>query len=86
MVEDKQVRFVMIGGAGWAGRRLDNEARQRALSDWIRENGKAFDVALWRSLSTREGDPAPDPGTAWTVRNSMTSGRRLVSLRGVAIA
>jgi 4-amino-4-deoxy-L-arabinose transferase-like glycosyltransferase len=45
----RQVRFVMIGGLGGFGRPPGAEGPQRALVDWVKQNGLLVDPALWRS-------------------------------------
>lgn len=55
MVEDRQVRFVLLGGFGGFGPRMGGEAQQRALIDWIRANGRLVDPVLWRSTTTDAG-------------------------------
>jgi 4-amino-4-deoxy-L-arabinose transferase-like glycosyltransferase len=87
MVEDKQVRFVMLGGVN---RRMGGEAPQRALIDWVRANGKLVEPALWhapttgtgtdidsgrRALSQGDSDPAVQPGLGGTHDMPGPSGR-----------
>jgi 4-amino-4-deoxy-L-arabinose transferase-like glycosyltransferase len=45
MVNDGQLRFVMLGGFSLVPQ---NSPRQRALEQWIRAHGKPVDPALWR--------------------------------------
>jgi 4-amino-4-deoxy-L-arabinose transferase-like glycosyltransferase len=61
MVEDRQVRFVLLGGFGGFVLRLGSEVQQRVLLDWVRTNGKLVDPTLWRSTTT-DASPGLDPG------------------------
>ena len=50
MVDDGQVRFVMLAGAGGSFRRaLAAGARQGQIAHWVVEHGKLVPPALWRS-------------------------------------
>lgn len=62
MVEDKQVRFVLVPDFSTIGQRLGAEAPGRPIADWVRANGTPVDPALWRS-SVPEAD-ANDPNQA----------------------
>jgi len=56
MVEDRQIRFVMIGG-GAPRANPRREGRQRTLVEWIEAHGRPVEPALWRTAPPRE-DPA----------------------------
>lgn len=88
MVKDKQIRFVMLGGLWLNYQKLNTEAEENALAAWIRENGKAVDRALWRTILPEEGGNDSNPATPTadpsTVRQSpnqdLDSGRRFIRL------
>ena len=62
MVEDRQVRFVMVGDFSTIGRGPGIEAAGRPIADWVRANGKLVDPALWRSIVPEAA--ATDPNQA----------------------
>jgi 4-amino-4-deoxy-L-arabinose transferase-like glycosyltransferase len=49
LVEDKRVRFALIGDGSPALRRVFGEDGQKPLVDWIREKGRLVDPVLWRT-------------------------------------
>jgi 4-amino-4-deoxy-L-arabinose transferase-like glycosyltransferase len=63
LVAANQVRFALIGDGSPALRRVFGEDGQKALTDWVRGNGREVDPALWRGLAAPE-DPAPADGRA----------------------
>ncbi|MFI5340383.1 MAG: ArnT family glycosyltransferase [Candidatus Methylomirabilales bacterium] len=62
MVEDKQVRFVLVPDLSAISQRLGAEAPGRPIADWVRANGTLVNPALWRA-SVPEAD-ANDPNQA----------------------
>jgi 4-amino-4-deoxy-L-arabinose transferase-like glycosyltransferase len=61
LVAEKQVRFALVGDGSRGIRRIFGEDGQKALTDWIRENGHEVDPALWRGVAAKE-DPGPADG------------------------
>jgi hypothetical protein len=61
MVQDKQVRFIMLGDFSLAGRKMGAEAAEKPIADWVRKNGRPVDPALWRTTSPLDGTSAPAP-------------------------
>jgi 4-amino-4-deoxy-L-arabinose transferase-like glycosyltransferase len=51
MVEGKFIRFALVGDGSAGLRRIFGEDGQKPLVDWIRENGRRVDRALWRSAA-----------------------------------
>ena len=47
LVEERQVRFVMLGDLSIASRFMGAEAAGRPLADWVRAHGRPVDPALW---------------------------------------
>jgi hypothetical protein len=47
LVEERQVRFVMLGDLSIASRFMGAEAAGRPLADWVRAHGRPVDLALW---------------------------------------
>jgi 4-amino-4-deoxy-L-arabinose transferase-like glycosyltransferase len=47
LVEQRQVRFVMLGELSIASRFMGAEAAGRPLADWIRAHGRPVDAAVW---------------------------------------
>jgi 4-amino-4-deoxy-L-arabinose transferase-like glycosyltransferase len=66
LVADRQLRFVLVG-AGAPRQNPRRENRQRALLQWLEENGRPVEPALWRAASA--ADAPADASRA-------TSGRR----------
>ena len=63
LVAANQVRYALIGDGGDGLRRVFGEGGQRALTDWIRDNGRIVDPAQWRSASgDLGGRPAESVG------------------------
>jgi 4-amino-4-deoxy-L-arabinose transferase-like glycosyltransferase len=74
LVNDQQVRFVMVGGGpgGWGGfgqrAATGLQDRPKTVTDWIREHGKVVPAALWRAPPAGAGPgrgglrPFPAPG------------------------
>ena len=48
LVESQRVRFALVGDGSPGLRRIFGEAGQKPLVDWIRQNGRLVDPALWR--------------------------------------
>jgi 4-amino-4-deoxy-L-arabinose transferase-like glycosyltransferase len=72
LVQDRQVRFVMVGGGrgpggGWGGRGgfgppgPAGDAEPQTVMEWVRKNGKPVDAALWQAPAP-EGDAGNTPG------------------------
>jgi hypothetical protein len=61
LVAENQVRFALVGDGSRGIRRVFGEDGQKALTDWIRENGREIDPVLWRGLAAPE-DPGPSDG------------------------
>jgi len=61
MVQQKQLRFVLIGPAGGPGFANRGSAAQAALVQWVQEHGTAVDPSLWRTppQTVRDGRAAP---------------------------
>ena len=59
LAADNRVRFVLVGDGSRNARRAYGENGQKALTDWIAENGRPVDPALWRAAAADE-----DPGAA----------------------
>jgi 4-amino-4-deoxy-L-arabinose transferase-like glycosyltransferase len=53
LVERDRVRFALIGDGSPGLRRVFGADGQKALVDWIRENGWLVDATLWRSTVSR---------------------------------
>ena len=93
MVKDKQIRFVMLGGLWLNYQRMNVEAEENALADWVRKNGKPVDPALWRTIIPEDGSqdskatsPATDPNSAGqsagqSIYQDFSGGRRLIRLQ-----
>jgi len=71
MVEARQIRFVMVGDAGFISRRLGADVAARPITEWVQAKGQLVDPALWRSSvlgGRRSGmrlyDLRPAPPTA----------------------
>jgi len=71
MVEARQIRFVMVGDAGFISRRLGADVAARPITEWVQAKGQLVDPALWRSSALggrRSGmrlyDLRPAPPTA----------------------
>lgn len=53
LVQQKQLRFVMVGGTGGAApARRGAPAVQRPLIQWVQQHGRVVEPALWRSPRT----------------------------------
>jgi 4-amino-4-deoxy-L-arabinose transferase-like glycosyltransferase len=93
MVKDKQIRFVMLGGLWLNFQRMNAEAEENALADWVRKNGQPVDPALWRTVipedggkDSKETNPATDPNSTGqsagqAIYQDFGSGRRLIKLQ-----
>jgi 4-amino-4-deoxy-L-arabinose transferase-like glycosyltransferase len=53
MVEEKQIRFVMLGDVAVVSRMMGAGAAGKPIVDWVRANGKLVDRTLWRSIHSR---------------------------------
>ena len=53
MVEEKQIRFVMLGDVAVVSRMMGAGAAGKPIVDWVRANGKLVDRTLWRSVHSR---------------------------------
>jgi len=51
LVAENRVRFALIGDGSRGLRRVFGEDGQKPLTDWIQENGRLVDPALWRSAA-----------------------------------
>lgn len=57
LVNQRQVRFAMLGDVAGVSRRMGAERAGRPLAEWIKAHGQALDPALWRGTS-QAGGPA----------------------------
>ena len=48
LVDANRLRFALVGDGSPGLRRISGEAGQKSLVDWIRQNGRLVDPALWR--------------------------------------
>ena len=55
LVEEGQVRFVMLGELSIASRTMGAESAGRPLADWIRANGTPVDTARWSGATAGLG-------------------------------
>jgi hypothetical protein len=78
LVAENQVRFALVGDGSRGIRRVFGENGQKALTDWIRENGREIDPALWRGTAAPE---EPDPADGRSQRPAETVGIQLFDLR-----
>jgi 4-amino-4-deoxy-L-arabinose transferase-like glycosyltransferase len=62
MVQQKQLRFVLIGATGPSGLRARAVAVQAPLVTWVQQHGLLVDAALWRTPSLRSAAAKPTPG------------------------
>ena len=53
MVQDREIRFAMIGDLSRISTRLGAESAGRPIADWIASNGQLVDSDLWRSVHDR---------------------------------
>ena len=65
MVDQRQLRFVMLGGARMNGFAFAAEGadERNAIEDWVRQHGILVDPSLWR-------DSRPDGDTASPMRRT----------------
>jgi 4-amino-4-deoxy-L-arabinose transferase-like glycosyltransferase len=49
LVEDERLRFALVGDGSPGLRRIFGEDGQKPVVDWIRENGRLVDPAIWRA-------------------------------------
>ncbi len=47
LVEERQVRFIMLGELSIASRYMGAEAAGRPLAEWVRSHGRLVDAAVW---------------------------------------
>jgi 4-amino-4-deoxy-L-arabinose transferase-like glycosyltransferase len=47
LVEERQVRFILLGELSIASRFMGAEAAGRPLADWVRAHGRPVDAAFW---------------------------------------
>jgi hypothetical protein len=47
LVEERQVRFIMLGELSIASRFMGAEAAGRPLAEWVRTHGRPIDAAFW---------------------------------------
>jgi 4-amino-4-deoxy-L-arabinose transferase-like glycosyltransferase len=78
LVAANQVRFVLVGDDSRALRRVFGEDGQKALTDWVRDNGREVDPALWRGLAAAEES---DPANGRSPRRAESAGIQLYDLR-----
>lgn len=58
LVVTHQIRYVLIGDGSRTLRRVFGQDGQTPLIDWVRDNGREVDPALWRGIAARDG-PGP---------------------------
>jgi hypothetical protein len=78
LVAQNQVRFALVGDGSRGIRRVFGENGQKALTDWIRANGREVDPALWRGIAAPE-NPGPTDGRL--LRPAESVGIQLYDLR-----
>jgi hypothetical protein len=78
IVAQGQVRFVLIGDGSRGIRRIFGEGGQKALTDWVRANGREVHPVLWRGIAVSE-DPGPIDGRQ--LRPAESVGTQLYDLR-----
>ena len=87
MAKDKQIRFVMLGDLSITSRRMGSEEAEKPIADWVHENGKLVDPALWRTIIPEGRISGSNPTTLSqgpnTVRQSIGQGfsRRVSNLQ-----
>ena len=81
LVATNQVRFALVGDGSRGIRRIFGENGQKALTDWIRENGREVDPVVWRGIAAPE-DPGPADGRP--LRPAENVGIQLYDLRPLA--
>ena len=72
LVEDRRVRFALVGDGSPGLRRIFGEDNQKALVDWIKVNGRPVDPVRWRTAM---------PGSADGRRAAEATGTQLYDLR-----
>jgi 4-amino-4-deoxy-L-arabinose transferase-like glycosyltransferase len=83
MVQQKELRFVLIGSGGRGGFGT-RAAEQTSVIEWIQQHGKVVEPALWR---TARAPTSPDPSRPYTRRNgrgrgaNATANTSLIDLR-----
>ena len=63
LVDERQVRFVMLDDLSPVSRRLGAETAGRPIAEWVRAHGTPVDPDLWRVPGPRRG-----PMTLWDLR------------------
>ena len=53
LVEERQVRFVMLDDLSAVSRRLGAETAGRPIAEWVRSHGRPVDPDLWRVPGSR---------------------------------
>jgi 4-amino-4-deoxy-L-arabinose transferase-like glycosyltransferase len=71
LVEDRRLRFALVGDGSPGLRRIFGEDGQKPLVDWIRENGRLVDPIQWRAVS----------GVSFEGRSAEAVGAQLYDLR-----
>ena len=56
LVEDRRVRFALVGDGSPGLRRIFGEDSQKALVDWIKDNGRLVDPVRWRTAMPGSAD------------------------------
>jgi hypothetical protein len=70
MVQQKQLRFVLIGPAGGPGFANRGSGAQAALVQWVQDHGTPVDPSLWRTPpQTRREGTAAAPSNRRNARN-----------------
>jgi 4-amino-4-deoxy-L-arabinose transferase-like glycosyltransferase len=72
LVEDRSVRFALVGDGSPGLRRIFGEDSQKALVDWIKDNGRLVDPVRWRTAM---------PGSTDDRRAVEATGTQLYDLR-----
>jgi 4-amino-4-deoxy-L-arabinose transferase-like glycosyltransferase len=67
LVEDKRVRFALVGDGGPGLRRIFGEDGQKPLVDWIRGKGRLVEPARWRTAGPGRGSDGADGRAAEAV-------------------
>jgi 4-amino-4-deoxy-L-arabinose transferase-like glycosyltransferase len=81
MAQNKEVRFVLIGGGGTGGFAGRGAADQTPLIDWVTQNAHVVDPALWRSLPPEDAPDANNNRRGQRNRGGLNAANQLYDLR-----